>query len=388
MGTLQADATLEGPRVRDLLLRRLADIVGLPETQISPHERSMAADLLVDLIQDADPEDKAFVARRLVRLHDVPKRLLKYLSLEATSISGQLLTECVALDDADLIGLIPRTDATHHMAMAQRKSVSVVLSEFLCQTGNVEVVTHLLNNRGAVLSEAGLDMAIYLSRENMRLVKSILTRMELRPSQALTVFWWATDKERRDILQRFGTEREVLIDTCADLFARMAAENWSDPAARKTLQMIERRQRNRGAIARSEYDSLEQIIDLAATSGMTRELAEEIAHLAGIKPLVAAKLMTDIGGEGLAILCKATGLKRPYLERLWEALKRPVGPPEARHPMFAKVELAYDLMAVTKAQTVLRYWNWSLSSAFAERDNDLAGADTVPQATARLVFGK
>ena len=41
---------------------------------------------------------------------------------------------------------------------------------------------------------------------------------------------------------------------------------------------------------------------------MTREIAEEIAYLAGIKPMTGAKIMTDDGGEGLAILCKATGL--------------------------------------------------------------------------------
>ncbi|MDP1007182.1 hypothetical protein, partial [Klebsiella pneumoniae] len=33
------------------------------------------------------------------------------------------------------------------------------------------------------------------------------------------------------------------------------------------------------------------------------------------------------------------------------------------HPDWERVQITYDLLAVDRAQTVLRYWNWSLSSA-------------------------
>ena len=62
------------------------------------------------------------------------------------------------------------------------------------------------------------------------------------------------------------------------------------------------------------------------------------------------------------MLCKATGLKRPYLRELWTALRRPVEDAD-----FARVSEVYETIAVAKAQTVLRYWNWSLSSAFSPK---------------------
>ena len=48
----------------------------------------------------------------------------------------------------------------------------------------------------------------------------------------------------------------------------------------------------------------------AAQGGITREVAEEISYLAGLKPMTGAKIFTDPGGEALAIMCKATGLPR------------------------------------------------------------------------------
>jgi uncharacterized protein (DUF2336 family) len=55
----------------------------------------------------------------------------------------------------------------------------------------------------------------------------------------------------------------------------------------------------------------------------------------------------------------------------------------------------FDMIAVDRAQTVLRYWNWSLSSAMtpalikAIREEDNAALDefSVPQRSAMLAFG-
>ena len=145
---------------------------------------------------------------------------------------------------------------------------------------------------------------------------------------------------------------------------KAAAEGWSDPAVRKALQFIERRQRNRAAMERSEYKTLENAVDAAVTGGLTRKLTEEISYIAGVKPATGAQILTDKTGEAIAILCKAPGLKREYVEKLWRALKRPTHDVNGKtHPDLAKVIQTYDVISTDKAQTVLRYWNWSLTSS-------------------------
>ena len=72
----------------------------------------------------------------------------------------------------------------------------------------------------------------------------------------------------------------------------------------------------------------------------------------------------DAGGEPLAILCKATGLSKGDLGALWRSMKRPEVTARGEvAPAWERVQVTYDMLAVDRAQTVLRYWNWSLSSA-------------------------
>jgi uncharacterized protein (DUF2336 family) len=197
------------------------------------------------------------------------------------------------------------------------------------------------------------------SRDAPALPPLLIQREEVRPAHALAMFWWSGPIERRQILLRFSAERTLLIDMCGDIF-RYARED-ADPVVRKALQVIERRQRDRTAIDRSPHDGLEAALDAAAITGMTPEVVLDIASLSGVKASTAERIFTDLGGEGVAVLCKATGLKRHYLRQLWTALGR-----STEDNDFHRVSEVYETIAVAKAQTVLRYWNWSLISAFGE----------------------
>ncbi len=163
---------------------------------------------------------------------------------------------------------------------------------------------------------------------------------------------------------------------------------------RKALQFIERRQRNRAAVEKSQYGYLDEAV-ATAQGGITRQLASEIASLSGLKPITGAKILTDPGGEPLAILCKATGLPRSAVRALWRGLRRPEADSHgAMLPALERTLTVYDIMAVDRAQTVLRYWNWALSSALtptlvrAIRSGDDGAVDeySPPQRAAMLAL--
>lgn len=62
------------------------------------------------------------------------------------------------------------------------------------------------------------------------------------------------------------------------------------------------------------------------------------------------------------MFCKAVGLKRASLLGLWRALKRPVGDPDVTDNPMGRCVFVFDTLATAKAQTVLRYWNWSFTA--------------------------
>lgn len=384
------------PKSRAALLKRLADVVCLPASRINAFERAMCADLLVEMLREAVVEEREKVARRLANLSDMPGSLVRLLLRDEVSVARALLENSPNLSDADLIDCLYQASQEHRRLIALRRGVGEVVADALVDMREIPVVEALLRNDLARFSHQGVENVVAMTRDHPGLIGLLLRRPELRPSHAYVMFWWSDAEARRTILQRFAVSREILQDAVGDVFSLASEEGWQDPLSRKALQFIERRQRNRAAIEKSPFDSLEAAV-AAAQSGLTRETAEEISYLAGLKPMTGAKIFTDPGGEPIAILCKATGLPRAAVRALWRGLRRPEADAGgALSPGLERVLAVFDAIAVDRAQTVLRYWNWSLSSALtpallkAIREGDVDAIDeySVPQRAAMLALSR
>ena len=385
-------------RARDALFRRLLDLVAMPASRLAHQDRNMVGDILLDMLFHANTRERMLCASRLAQSREAPRRLLRYLAQSSFEIAQPLLEQNEAFDACDLSEIVEATSTEHRLAIARRKIVAPGVCVALAEHGEAHVVREMVINSGSVLPETAVDKLVVRSRDESQLCELLVERLELRPSQAMAMFWWSDSITRRKILQRHSADRLEVIETCKDVFEIMAAEKWADPVARKALQLIERRQRNREALERSEFESLESAINSAALEGMTSELAQEIGYLCGVRPVTIEKILSDPGGEGVAVLCKATGVKRDFLPVFWVALRRPLEIEEGEiHAQFAMVAETYEMLTVAKAQTTLRYWNWSLSAAFSSqalRDAQEGGepaneeaAFSTSQRTARLVFG-
>ena len=355
---------------RRSLLRRLMDVVALPSSRGNIQDRAIAGDLLLEILLESDVSARELCARRLQEMSQAPKRLLRYLALDVPHVAQVILADNKAFDDADLCHIVEHGQTPHRIAVAQRRDVGPAVASAIALSGDTLAMKALLDNMQSRLSDQSVELMVAASRDAPALPPLLIQREEVRPAHALTMFWWSGPHERRQILLRFSAERTLLIDMCGDIFGY--AREDSDPVVRKALQVIERRQRDRAAIVRSSHDGLESALDAAAQDGLTPEALVDIAALSGIKASTAERIFNDVGGEGLAVLCKATGLKRQYLRQLWTALRRPLETTD-----FYRVSEIYETIGVAKAQTVLRYWNWSLISAFGEveavkEDDDVA----------------
>jgi uncharacterized protein (DUF2336 family) len=357
---------------RRSLLRRLMDVVALPSSRGNIQDRAIAGDLLLEILLESDVAARELCARRLQEMSQAPKRLLRFLAMDVPRVAQLILADNRAFDDADLCHIVANGGTPHRVAVANRRDIGPAVASAIAETGDTVAMKALLDNSQSRLSDRAVELMVSASRDAPALPPLLINREEVRPAHALAMFWWSAAAERRQILLRFSAERTLLIDMCGDIF-RYSPEGL-DPVVRKALQVIERRQRDRSAIDRSPHESLEAALEAAA-----------VAALSGVKATTAERIFADLGGEGLAVLCKATGLKRPYLRLMWMALRR-----DEHGPDFTRVSEVYETIAVAKAQTVLRYWNWSLSSAFSpeivpgeDEEEDLTGFGRELRALAR-----
>jgi uncharacterized protein (DUF2336 family) len=382
-------------RTRSTLIRRLQDVVGLPGSRITPQERHIASDLLIEALRDSDTQSRVRCAERMALLVDAPALLLRFLAKDELQVAIPLLEVCEGFDDSDLIATAnaPMATTGHRLLIAKRKRVSEVVVDALVNYSEPEVVLALLRNEGATFAHPAMEAATAMSKAVPQLTPHLLKRTELKPSQGLTLFWWAGPDERKRIFQRFAVERVTLLDSAQDLFSKAAKDGWQDPLVRKTLQFIERRQRNREAATRSPYGSLEGAIDSLEHELPSKDFFREFSFLSGVKPMCGAQILSDMGGEAIAVLCKATGLKRKYLRLLWKGLRRPLGSESDPSDAWTRALYTFDTLSTNKAQTVLRYWNWALTSAMSptlaakleEGGDDLTYS--VAARSSNLVFG-
>jgi uncharacterized protein (DUF2336 family) len=370
------------PRARHALVQRLCEIVSWPETRLPSYERQLAADILVGLLRTSNIELRRRCALGLVRINDAPKALLRYLARDEISVAQPLLEGGAGFDDSDLIATVRAGVSWHWLAIAKRRNLSEPITDALLQTGDAAAIEAVLRNNTARLSTQGIDLVVAKSRQAPSLPAALVSRPELKPTQALVLFWWAPYEARLQILRRFAVDRQVLIQELGEVFKLAAAEGWSDADTRKTLQVIERRQRNRAAAAQSPYKSLEGAL-AAAENGLDRGLMHEIAHLSGVKPTTAAQVFADAGGEAIGVFCKAVGLKRPLMIALWRALRRPNGDPDSTNNSLGRAVYVFDTLATAKAQTVLRYWNWSFTADAAGIEQTSFSDDVLELSLAR-----
>lgn len=371
------------------VISRLIEVVAWPESRIPLYERQLAADLLLGLLRTSNVELRRRCALGMARIEDAPKALLRYLARDEIAVAGPLLEHGVGFDDSDLIAAIRGGLSAHWQLIAKRRNLSETVTDALLVTGDAAVAELVLRNNFARLSAQGVELIVARSRQVPALTSLLTQRPELRPTEALVMFWWADFPARVQILRRFAVDRSVLIGELGETFTLAAREGWADAEARKALQVIERRQRNRAAAAQSPFGSLEGAI-AAGERGIDQRLMNEIAHMGGVKPTTASQIFADPGGEAIAVFAKSVGLKRPMLVALWRALQRPAGDPERTDNPLGRTLYVYDTLATAKAQTVLRYWNWSFTAdaSLLEEDGpfELELDRTVARRNAQLLF--
>src|SRR5258708_14601656 len=79
-------------RARLALLKRLADVVCLPSNRVNAFERAVTADLLVEILREADFDERARVARRVASLAEIPNSLIRLFLRHELAIAHPLLT--------------------------------------------------------------------------------------------------------------------------------------------------------------------------------------------------------------------------------------------------------------------------------------------------------
>ncbi|MCZ6448713.1 MAG: DUF2336 domain-containing protein [Alphaproteobacteria bacterium] len=139
-------------------VRKIAE--DFQDQSFSPEQREMALQIFEIMTKDAEIRVRMALSEHLKECPDIPRDIAMALAQDVDAVAVPFLEFSEALSDADLIEIIRSVGDVKQCAVARRPSVSSELAESLVEQGSERVVTTLMNNEGATVTEETLDLAL------------------------------------------------------------------------------------------------------------------------------------------------------------------------------------------------------------------------------------
>lgn len=345
----------KGHTPREILIRKLADLVVLPAARISSNERSLVADIMLQALDKADESLRFEVARRVAKVAEAPNPLLRTLLLDEPRVAEPIIRRLEPVPEALLIECAKNGTTAHRDLIARRIDLTTSLADVLLEFGEPEVAKLLLRREEFQFSPNAIDLLVSRSPADAEVQALLLRRRELEPAHGFMMFWWVSAENRKRILTRFALDRSIVQDAIQDLYPRVFRGDGADPFVKEILIMLDRRHRPRGV--NGDPVSMEVVIK---TLGAARKYpAQEIIHaasmIAGVSRELVARILRDPGVEPFAVMCKSLGMPRAEFFAIVNRrdVENPIDP--ARAEILLGI---FDSMARDYARAVMRYWDW------------------------------
>jgi uncharacterized protein (DUF2336 family) len=341
---LARDKTAEG---RQNLVTAIGDLFTNTSSILSDRERTLMSEILRHLVRGVELSARKMLSERLVDLPNVPHDLLLMLANDEIDVAYPLLVKSGELKDLELIEIIRNRTLEHQLAIAIRHMISEPVSDALVATGNPSVITTLLRNHGADISERTIEYLVEQSERVDSYQYPLLKRRELSAELATRMYAWVSDALRKEITGRFKIDPATL-DAALQEVQEDLTEPESEPKS-KAEELADQLHRQ-GVITPG-------LLLNTLREGEVPLFTALLARFTSLKIPFVRRIMFEPGGQSLCIVCKASGIDRATFSSVY-LLTRKAATGVANRPMteIAAVLSFYDRITSAGASAMLKKW--------------------------------
>lgn len=276
-------------------------------------ERAIAEDIFRAMVRDAEIRVRAALSQSLKANASIPHDVAVSLAKDVAEVATPILEFSEVLTDEDLIEIVDNQAPEHQVAIAKRKKVSPQVSEALADTHNVDVVSALVSNKGARISERTMNKVIDEFGEDETVNGALAKRPQL-PLKVAERLVTLVSESLRDYLV---THHELPPDMATDLIFE-SRERATVGLLEPGVDDIDVR-----ALVNQLYDNRRltpTLVVRALCMGDLLFFEESMARLADINVTSAYMLIHDKGELGLKALFQACGFPLSMMEIVRAAL--------------------------------------------------------------------
>ena len=172
----------------------------LVEGEFSEEQIRVFGEVIARLTEEIEEASRAELSRRLAHSNNAPPKVVQMLAFDdSIEVAGPVLQFSPRLDVKSLIANIRSKGQPHLLAISQRHSVPIEVTDELVTRGNQEVVQSVAANGGARFSDFGFRQMIKRSETDAVLAERVGLRKEIPPHMFAQLIAKASDEVRRKL---------------------------------------------------------------------------------------------------------------------------------------------------------------------------------------------
>ncbi len=277
--------------------RKVAE--GFGDGGLTERERAIAEDIFKVMVHDVEVRVREALSANLRHCDFLSHDIARSLAEDVDSVALPMLQFSTVLSDDDLIEIVNKHGPTKQKAVAKRDLVSEVVADALVDAGDAGVVTTLMSNTGARISEPTMEKALDKHGDSVKVSQTMALRPELPISVAERLVSLVSDSIRDHILKSHDLPAKVVTDLIVQSRERATIGLLNEKSSAEDARDLVVQLYKGGRLTPS-------IILRALCMGDIRFFEAAVAVLAKV-PLISARVQIhDEGADGLkSILNKA-----------------------------------------------------------------------------------
>ncbi len=283
------------------------EICSILEADITVRESEMVADVLIELLAEAEKNVRKALALKLSLLEHAPLRLILELANDEIEVAWPVLSASPALGDFDLMYIIRSQGSEYWKAIATRKVLGDRVVEMLAGTRDVETALTLLENKNVVLSDNTMVLLSDLAQEKEVVAIPLLSRDEMSNEFAMMLYKCAGEEVKRYITEHYDTAAPEVSAVIEQVVQESVKESLAPPAGEDnpedTMLQAAKAAREKGIL------NVKMMIG-TLRRGQLRSFVAQLSTYTGIEMDVVAKILAQRNGQGLALVARAYDINK------------------------------------------------------------------------------
>ncbi len=279
---------------------------------LTESELRIAEEIFRIMVKDAEIRVRQALSINLKENAILPHDVARTLAEDTDTVALPILEFSEVLNDQDLVEIIRSQSESKQVAIARRKDVSEVVSGELVDTGNERVVTNLVSNAGARISEASLQKVVDNFGDREQLQHAMVRRPRLPLTVAERLVTMVSEQLQGELAKRHALSPDLATDLILRSRERavitLSTESEEDDVEKLVRQMHECERLTPSIILR------------ALCMGDMRFFESALSERAGIPIINGRQLIHDSGDLGLRALFKKAGLPDTYFTAVRAAI--------------------------------------------------------------------